>query len=130
MVISMTAHISDDGLGREESVAEHTEKTTFLCAQKGKRCGLSKVMSLCGLFHDLGKNKQKFHDYLHEDESTRQKLRGSIAHASTGAKYIYDRYHGEEGCKKYMAEMISYAIAAHHGLFDCVGEVFNLKRIL
>ena len=29
-----------------------------------------------------------------------------------------------------MAEMISYAIAAHHGLFDCVGEVFNLKRIL
>ena len=122
MVISMTAHISDDGLGREESVAEHTEKTTFLCAQKGKRCGLSKVMSLCGLFHDLGKNKQKFHDYLHEDESTRQKLRGSIAHASTGAKYIYDRYHGEEGSKKYMAEMISYAIAAHHGLFDCVDE--------
>ncbi len=118
----MTAHISDDGLGREESVAEHTEKTIFLCAQKGERCGLSQVMSLCGLFHDLGKNKQKFHDYLHEDERTRQKLRGSIAHASTGAKYFYDRHHGDEGNKKYMVEMISYAIAAHHGLFDCVDE--------
>lgn len=30
-VMSLVAHISDDGFNREESVAEHTEKTTFLC---------------------------------------------------------------------------------------------------
>lgn len=119
-VVDLTAHISDDGLNREESVAEHTKKTTFLCNEKGKRCGLSQVMSLCGIFHDMGKNKQKFEDYIHADEKIKQKLRGTIPHASTGAKYIYDMYHEEAGNIKFMIEMISYAIAAHHGLFDCV----------
>ena len=129
----MTAHISDDGSGREESVAEHTEKTVFLCNEKGKRCGLSQIMSLCGIFHDMGKDKRSFNDYLHADESVRRKLRGTIGHAATGAKYIYDKYY--DGCSgniKYMVEMISYAIAAHHGLFDCVGiehaDIFS-KRI-
>ena len=119
-VNNMVAHISNDGLNREESVAEHTEKARFLCNEKGKRCGLSHLMSLCGILHDVGKNKQEFDDYLHADERTRQKQRGSIAHASTGAKYIYDMHHEEPGNIKYMVEMISYAIAAHHGLFDCI----------
>lgn len=117
----MTAHISDDGLNREESVAEHTKKTVFLCAKKGKRCGLPQVMSLCGILHDMGKNKQKFNDYIHSDEKTKQKLRGTVSHASTGAKYLYDMYHTNDSNNvKILTEMISYAVAAHHGVFDCV----------
>ncbi len=116
----MTAHVSDDGFHREESVAEHTKKTTYLCSEKGKRCGLSQLMSLCGILHDMGKNKQVFNDYLYADENARKRLRGTIAHASTGAKYIYEKYHDSPDHVKVMVEMISYAIAAHHGLFDCV----------
>lgn len=127
----MIAHISDEGLNREESVAEHTEKTTYLCQKKGARCGIAQIMSLCSIIHDLGKNKQIFSDYLYADENERQKLRGTIAHASTGAKYIYDRYHGNDGSAKIMVEMISYAVAAHHGLFDCVDiehkDIFSKK---
>ena len=52
-------------------------------------------MSLCGILHDMGKNKQDFDDYLHADEKIRQKLRGTIPHASTGAKYIYDLHHND-----------------------------------
>lgn len=118
----MIAHISDDEISREESVAEHTKKTKFLCNNKGKRCGLSYCMSLCAVLHDMGKNKQKFSDYLLADEKTRQRLRGSVAHASTGAKYIYEMYHNDSGNIKLMVEMISYAVAAHHGLFDCVDK--------
>lgn len=117
---ALIAHISDDGFHREESVAEHTEKTVFLCDKKGKRCGTGQIMSLCALLHDMGKNKQVFADYLQADENIRRKLKGTIAHASTGAKYIYDKYPDESGERKYMIEMISYTIAAHHGLFDCV----------
>lgn len=127
----MIAHISDEGLNREESVTEHTEKTTYLCQKKGARCGIAQIMSLCSIIHDLGKNKQIFSDYLYADENERQKLRGTIAHASTGAKYIYDRYHGNDGSAKIMVEMISYAVAAHHGLFDCVDiehkDIFSKK---
>lgn len=116
----MTAHTSEDGLNREESVAEHTEKTAFLCGEKGKRCGLSSLMTLCAVTHDMGKNKQAFEEYIRADENTKHRLKGSIAHASTGAKCIYDRYHSNAGNIKIMVEMISYAVAAHHGLFDCV----------
>lgn len=117
----MTAHISDDGLNREESVAEHTKKTAFLCTEKGKRCGLPQVMSLCGMLHDMGKNKQRFDDYIHADENIKQRMRGKVAHASTGAKYLYDMYHADNSNNvKILTEMISYAVAAHHGIFDCV----------
>lgn len=118
----MIAHISNDGSGREESVAEHTEKTVHLCKEMGKRCGMPQILSLCGMFHDMGKNKQKFDDYIHADESTRKKLRGTIAHASTGARYIYEANVGASGSAKIMTELISYAIAAHHGVFDCVNQ--------
>lgn len=121
----MTAHISDDGTGREESVAEHTEKTVHLCRMKGRRCGISQIMSLCGMLHDLGKNKKVFDDYIHADERERKKLRGKIGHASTGAKYMYDRYHENSGKVKVLVELITYAVAAHHGVFDCVNEERN-----
>ncbi len=101
-------------------VEEHTKKTISLCEKKGKWCGISQLMSLCALLHDMGKNKQIFTDYLQADESTKKKLKGTIAHASTGAKYIYDKYPEESGDMKYIIEMILYTIAAHHGLFDCV----------
>lgn len=117
---NMTAHISNDGLGREESVAEHTQKTKFLCEEKGRRCGISHMTALCGVLHDMGKCKRSYNDYIHADERVRRKQRGHIAHASTGAKYFYDLHHGESGNAKVMAELITYAVAAHHGLFDCV----------
>lgn len=128
----MTAHISEDGLDREESVVEHTKKTAFLCGKKGERCGLTQVMSVCGILHDMGKNKQKFDDYIHAADNTRQKLRGTIAHASTGAKYVYDMHHDDNSSDvKILTELISYAVAAHHGLFDCVdldhGDLFSKK---
>lgn len=127
----MTAHISEDGLYREESVAEHTVKTKYLCREKGKRCGLEQTMALCGLLHDMGKAKQKFNGYIHADENTKRKLKGTIPHASTGAKYIYDRHHDISGNEKILTEMISYAVAAHHGLFDCVDienrDIFSEK---
>lgn len=120
----MIAHISEDGLNRKESVAEHTKKTVFLCGEKGRRCGLARVMALCAIYHDMGKEKDSFSTYILADEKVRRKLKGTISHASTGAKYIYERYHDSlgnvKGSAKIMVEMISYAIAAHHGMFDCV----------
>lgn len=117
----MTAHISDDGFKREESVSEHTEKTVYLCKKKGKRCGMANIMTLCGAVHDMGKSKNKFNEYIHADERIRKKLRGTIAHASTGAKYVYEMFHGSEKTgTRVLTEMVSYAVAAHHGIFDCV----------
>lgn len=128
----MVAHISDDGIMREESVAEHTRKTEYLCRIKGKRCGISHIMSLCGIVHDMGKNKQSFDNYIHFEDSKRQQMRGTVAHASTGAKFIYDKYHDStDSNAKLLAELVAYAVAAHHGIFDIVDvektDVFSNK---
>lgn len=117
----MVAHITKEEPRREETVSEHTKRTEYLCREKGKRRQIAEIMSLCAILHDMGKNKKKFDDYIHADESKQKKLRGKIAHASTGAKYVYDNYHGsEKQSVRILAELISYAVAAHHGLFDCV----------
>ena len=114
----MIAHISKDKQHREESVSEHTMKSRFLAELKGERCGISKIMSLCAFLHDTGKNKEKFENYIKADEETQKRLRGTIAHASTGAKYLFDKYHSGRDEVKTFSELISYTIAAHHGLFD------------
>ena len=75
----MIAHISEDGLNRKESVAEHTKKTVFLCGEKGRRCGLARVMSLCAIYHDMGKEKDSFSTYILADEKVRRKLKGTIS---------------------------------------------------
>lgn len=117
----MIAHITEEEPRREETVSEHTKKTEFLCREKGKRCQIENIMSLCAIMHDMGKNKKKFDDYIHADEAEQRKLRGKIAHASTGAKYVYDKYHdNEKQGVRVLTELVSYAVAAHHGLFDCV----------
>lgn len=117
----MIAHISKDESKREEAVSEHTAKTEYLCREKGKRCGMANMMSLCGILHDMGKNKKKFQDYIRADRIEQEKMSGRIAHASTGAKYVYDKYHSiEKQNVRILTELVSYAVAAHHGLFDCV----------
>lgn len=116
----MIAHKSPDG--RTESVKEHILKTKMLCEIKGKRCGMSQIMSLCATLHDIGKEKIAFEQYLESDEITRHRLKGSVAHASTGAKYLYDNCHAMNGNEEILKELMSYCIAAHHGLFDCVNK--------
>lgn len=126
--VVLIAHITLEG--KEETVAEHTKKTMQLCKSKGERCGISEIMSLCAICHDLGKEKKKFSDYLHSDEQTKQRLRGTIAHASTGAKYVYDKYHNTDNMnQKILAELIAYCIAAHHGLFDCDRFSEKINRV-
>ena len=73
----MIAHISEDGLNRKESVAEHTKKTVFLCGEKGRRCGLARVMALCAIYHDMGKEKDSFSTYILADENHQSCIDGS-----------------------------------------------------
>lgn len=116
----MIAHITNDEQRRTESVAEHTRKTVLLCQNKGNRLGIPQIMTLCAVMHDMGKEKKSMRDYLLADDRTKRQLKGTIAHASTGAKYFSERYQNCSGSTRFMVEMITYAVAAHHGLFDCV----------
>lgn len=43
--MNLVAHITEEEPRREETVAEHTKKTEYLCREKGKRCGIAELMS-------------------------------------------------------------------------------------
>lgn len=109
------AHKRDDGL--LESTKEHTERSLFLGKRYGDVSHIGGIMAPIMVSHDIGKNKPDFKNYMLLNSSEQRKLRGTIKHSSTGAKFLYELYKKRDFA---LAEFMSYAVAAHHSMFDCV----------
>lgn len=130
----MIAHVSDEGLQREQTVEEHTYGVYRLSEYKANGMGFSNIAKLCAIYHDIGKEKQQFQNYIKANDDCKKKLKGKIEHSSSGAKYIYELYHAEhaEIEMKVLAELASYAVAAHHGVFDNInseGKTYWKERL-
>ena len=117
------AHVTDkDGIRIEQSLYEHCVNTAVYASDSLKDEGLYNMAYLAGLLHDMGKATRKYNDYLEAAHSGKEVVRGSVNHTFAGVVYILEKYHDSTFplMKKLTAEVISYAIGAHHGLFDCV----------
>lgn len=88
-------------------VAQHAEEI-------GKDVHLGKCVYCIGLLHDLGKSYQQFQQYVLGHEHRH------VNHSSIGGIFLSDRLKKDHPDRlgNLMAEMLSYAIYAHHGLFD------------
>lgn len=94
----MIAHISEDGCNRIQTVVEHTEGVYELCAKKAQKIHIANIARLCAIFHDIGKEKQRFQDYILADEIQQKSLKGKIEHSSAGAKNYKMK------CERYLNE--------------------------
>lgn len=119
----MIAHKQKSNPEIKETIREHMERTAYVCSMKGQKCQMKNIMKVCGELHDLGKCSRTFQAYILADEAVQKRMKGRVSHASAGAKYIFEKYRSSScQSERLLAELIAYAIAAHHGLFDMVTE--------
>ena len=102
---------------QEQTVAEHCRNTAKFAEKCLESANLSQAGYLAGLLHDAGKCKEEFQVYIKDGGK-----RGSVNHTFAGCRMILEHFHGEtsERLEDVTAELLAYAAAAHHGLFDCV----------
>ena len=110
-----------------QSNRDHLMNTAKYCSESLRTIGLQKCGYMAGLGHDLGKWTKSWKNYierivLEELNGERAEKHGTAIHTFQGVKYILDTFHS--GAKNryriITAELIAYAIGAHHGQFDCI----------
>lgn len=115
------AHI--DNYGNYQSCRDHSIGTAEIA---GKRLGgiyLENTAYLAGILHDAGKFSVEFDNYIKAACEGKNVRRGSVIHSFAGCSYMLNKYHSSKlDIADVTSELISYAIAAHHGLFDCINE--------
>lgn len=115
------AHIrrNADGTIERQTIEEHCRHTAEIASELLKPIGAEKAAYLAGYLHDMGKCKQEFQEYLNKSFNGESVTKGSVIHTFAGVKYVLDKYHKNgSDVTKIIAEIIAYAIGAHHGLFD------------
>ena len=119
-----------DGTMSIQAVKEHCRKTAAYAGDSLKSANLFYSGYLAGLLHDCGKYATQFQDYI---TSPNGQQRGSVIHTFQGCRYFLESYHDQEDpIRKLTAELLAYAVGAHHGLFDCVdknGETGFFHRV-
>ena len=109
-----------DGAIVTQTVREHLVGTAQRAAQCLRQVDLEHAGYLAGLLHDLGKYTEAFQQYLDEGDSTK---RGSVIHTFQGCRYLMEQYHRGDIQTISCAELLAFAVGAHHGLFDCVDQM-------
>lgn len=75
------------------------------------------------LLHDAGKSTTNYQKYIKNASLGEPVVRGSIIHTFQGCRWILERYHQTgDTAVKITAELLAYAVGAHHGLFDGFDE--------
>lgn len=119
-------HIKPDGT--VQTVEEHLRNVSEIAAGILKPIGLGQTGKLAGLLHDAGKYTQVFADYIKKAAAGERVRRGSVNHTFAGVRYMLESYHKskpktkKEAIDNIASELISVAMGAHHGQFDCVNQ--------
>lgn len=113
------AHIREDG--KIQTGVEHSRHAAEYASRSLTPIGMKTTAYLAALLHDFGKFKQEYDHYL-EEARAGTAVRGSVNHTFAGVRFVLEQWHhgNRIGYDEVTAELLAYAIGAHHGLFDCI----------
>lgn len=113
------AHIKTDH-AESQPAADHCRNTARYASHALEGAALGRAAYLAGLVHDLGKYTDGFQEYILDGVGTR----GTVIHSFQGCRLFLDRYHqtGAPRFEDITAELLAFAVGAHHGLFDCIDD--------
>ena len=120
---SCIAHIHPE-TGAEQTAANHCRATAAFARKLLSSLGLGDTAYLAGLLHDMGKFTHRFEVYLRQSISGDPAAhRGSVNHTFAAVRFLLQRYHAPayRSMEDVTCEVLSYAVGAHHGQFDCIG---------
>lgn len=116
------AHIRKEEQYFVQSVTEHAVNTAEYAAESLSGIRLEKTCYLLGLVHDCGKLTAQFSEYIWRASKGEAVRKGSVNHTFAAVKIILNRFHDDGSIyHRIIAEIIAFALGAHHGLFDCIG---------
>lgn len=110
-----------------QSVQSHCRNTAEIAQNTLSGIHLGFSAYLAGLLHDAGKFTEAFRSYLIQSVHG-EKTPHRPVHTFTGVRYLLQQYHmpkDEDDFGPIAAELLAFAVGAHHGLFDCVDEHGN-----
>jgi CRISPR-associated endonuclease/helicase Cas3 len=121
MAESHLAHVRQNASGawEEHDLEAHLRAVAGLAGKFAEGFGSSEWAALAGLWHDLGKYKSEFQDYIrnvsgyHADAHLENEtVPGKVDHSALGAIHAVQRHKG-------IGRILAYLIAGHHsGLPD------------
>lgn len=117
------AHIRPEAPEKRQALTDHCRNAAMYARAALGEAGLSAAAYLVALLHDMGKFKEEYQAYLLEAAKGGSPRRGSVNHTFAGVRFLLERYHDAEAWGDYAplaAEILAYAVGAHHGQFDCV----------
>lgn len=127
----MIAHIHE-ATGKEQTVLEHLENTAGIAEKIGGDMNMGNLSYFTALFHDLGKWRRKFEEYIRTAAAGGRSKSGKINHSSAGGIYIYEHYYKDTHIEKLTAQLMAAAILSHHGLTDIIspeGKPVYIDRV-
>lgn len=110
-----------------QPVQSHCRNTAEIAQNTLSGIHLGSSAYLAGLLHDAGKFTEAFRSYLIQSVHG-EKTPHRPVHTFTGVRYLLQQYHmpkDEDDFGPIAAELLAFAVGAHHGLFDCVDEHGN-----